>query len=56
MNQHWPAIAGCEICYYEGDEVTTRDSRKGIVLGKKWEHDLTIYKDGIPRRAFSLSQ
>lgn len=50
MKQHWPAIAGMPVTYWEGDEVKTRDGRKGTVLGYSWEHDLVIYKDGMPSK------
>ena len=54
MEQHWPSIAGCPVCYFEGDEVTTRDGRVGTVLGYNWDHDLVLYKDGKPSKGFFI--
>ncbi len=54
MRQRWPAIAGIPITFQEGDEVKTKDGRKGTVLGYSWEHDLVLYDKGIPSKGFFI--
>jgi len=54
MRQHWPSIAGTPVTYWEGDQVKTRDGRVGTVIGYSWEHDLIIYKDGVPSKGFFI--
>ena len=54
MRQHFPAIAGVPVVYWEGDTVRTRDGRQGTVLGYTWENDLVIWKDGIPSKGFFI--
>ena len=55
MKQHWPAIAGVPVTYWEGDTVKTKDDREGTVLGYDWEHDLVIYDEkGVPSKGFFI--
>ena len=55
MKQHWPAIAGVPVTYWEGDRVKTKDEREGTVLGYDWEHDLVIYDEkGVPSKGFFI--
>lgn len=56
IRQNWPSVAGCPVCYFEGDEVITKDGRKGTVLGIKWEHDLVIFQnDKVSKGVFLVT-
>jgi hypothetical protein len=45
---------GVPICFWEGDEVKTRDGRKGIVLGYIAGKMTLIYRDGLPSKGFFI--
>jgi len=47
-------IIGVPICYPEGCEVLTKDGRKGIVLGFRWEKDLVTFQDGKASKGFFI--
>ena len=54
VRQHFPSVAGVPVVYWKGDDVKTRDGRKGTVLGYTWENDLVIWKDGLPSKGFFI--
>ena len=52
---NFPHIAGCPITYVKGDEIVTKDGRKGVVVKYEFQDDLVLYdKDNIPSRGFFI--
>ena len=51
IRQNKPHVAGCPICYIEGD-VVTKDGRKGTVLGYRWKYDLVIFQNDNTSKRF----
>lgn len=50
-----PHVAGVSLTYLEGDSVTTRDGRKGTVLGSHWVDELVLYRyQDEPQKGFFL--
>ena len=48
-------IKGIAVTFHTGDQVWTRDGRKGIVLGSYWDGDLVLYRHECePRRGYHI--
>lgn len=48
-------IKGIAVTFQTGDEVWTRDGRKGIVLGSFWDKDLVLYRyENEPRKGYYI--
>ena len=46
-------IKGIAVTFQTGDEVWTKDGRKGIVLGSFWDKDLVLYRyENEPRKGY----
>jgi len=45
---NWPHIGGIVLTYYPGDEVITKDGRKGLVEGSIHLFELVIFEKGKP--------
>lgn len=46
-------IKGFAVTFQTGDEVRTKDGRKGIVLGSYWDKDLVLYRyESEPRQGY----
>jgi hypothetical protein len=46
-------INGIDVTFQTGDEVWTKDGRKGIVLGSFWAEDLVLYRyESEPRKGY----
>ncbi len=47
----WPHVAGVPLTYWSGDQVITKDGRKGVVEGSIFLYDLVIFEKGKPSAA-----
>lgn len=55
IRKNSPHVAGIPLTYQEGDSVTTRDGRKGTVLGSQWVDSLVLYRyQDEPQKGFFL--